>query len=118
MVWRGARTGHLGAGWAGGIGALLALSALLSPQFAVWMAPAAGIAWAEGDWGVALMTALIVFLTNLEFKSFPPLLRGEPGALFLVLLRNVVLVLFALNTARRLARAPLTPSASADQPTT
>jgi len=102
----------------GGIGALLALSALLSPQFAVWMAPAAGIAWAEGDWGVALMTALIVFLTNLEFKSFPPLLRGEPGALFLVLLRNVVLVLFALNTARRLARAPLTPSASADQPTT
>ena len=114
MVWRGARTGHLGAGWAGGIGALLALSALLSPQFAIWMAPAAGIAWAEGDWGVALMTALIVFLTNLEFKSFAPLLRGEPAGLFLVLLRNAVLVLFALDTARRLARAPLTPSASAD----
>ena len=114
MVWRGARTGHLGAGWAGGIGALLALSALLSPQFAIWMAPAAGIAWAEGDWGVALMTALIVFLTNLEFKSFAPLLRGEPAGLFLVLLRNAVLVLFALATARRLARAPLKPSASAD----
>src|SRR6185436_3813343 len=61
MVWRGARTGHVGAGWAGGLSALLALSALLSPQFAVWLAPAAGVAWAEGDIRVAVMTTLVVF---------------------------------------------------------
>jgi hypothetical protein len=34
MIWRGGRTRHLGAGWAGGISALLVLSALLSPQYA------------------------------------------------------------------------------------
>ncbi len=32
MIWRGARSGHVGAGWAGGISSLLVLSALLSPQ--------------------------------------------------------------------------------------
>src|SRR5262249_31974354 len=49
LVWRGARTRHLGAGWAGGISALLVLSALLSPQFAAWLAPASGVSWADGD---------------------------------------------------------------------
>jgi hypothetical protein len=45
MIWRGARTGHLGTGWAGGISVVLFTSALLSPQFAAWLAPASGIAW-------------------------------------------------------------------------
>ena len=49
MIWRGARTRHLGAGWAGGISLLLFMSALLSPQFSVWLAPAGGMAWAEKD---------------------------------------------------------------------
>jgi hypothetical protein len=115
MVWRGARTGHLGAGWAGGISALLALSALLSPQFACWMAPAAGVAWVEGDKRVAVMTMLAVFLTNLEFKSFAPLLRGEPRALALVIARNVFLIVLALYTARLVARAPLTRSLADEQ---
>jgi len=114
MTWRGARTGHLGAGWAGGISALLALSALLSPQFACWFAPAAGVALAEGDTRLAIMTAAAVFLTNLEFKSFVPLLRGDPGALALVLMRNLLLVLLAIDAARLLARAPLTPPAASD----
>ena len=107
MVWRGARTGHLGAGWAGGIGALLTFSALLSPQFVCWMAPAAGVAWTEGDASVAVMTALLVFVTNLEFKSFAPLLRGEIRAFMTLEARNVLLVLFAIGTARLVARAPL-----------
>ena len=115
MVWRGARVGRLGAGWAGGIGALLALSALLSPQFACWLAPAAGVAWAEGDAGVAVMTLLVVFFTNLEFKAFAPLMRGERGALALLLVRNALLVLFALNTARLVARSPLVRSVPDNQ---
>jgi hypothetical protein len=115
MVWRGARTGHVGAGWAGGLSALLALSALLSPQFAVWLAPAAGVAWVEGDIRVAVMTTLIVFFTNLEFKAFAPLMRGEMRALLLVLARNLMLVLFAIDTARFLARARLTPPSPDDQ---
>jgi hypothetical protein len=105
MVWRGARTGHLGAGWAGGVSALLALSALLSAQFACWLAPAAGIAWVEGDTPVAAMTALAVFLTNLEYKSFVPLLRGNPGAIAMVLARNALLIALAIRAARLLVRA-------------
>jgi hypothetical protein len=108
MVWRGARTRHVGAGWAGGISALLACSALLSPQFACWLAPAAGVAWVEGDTRVAVLTALAVFLSNLAFKSFTPLLRGEAGALAIVIARNVLLVVLALDAARLVTRAPLT----------
>jgi hypothetical protein len=115
MVWRGSRTSHLGAGWAGGIGALLALSALLSPQFVCWLAPAAGVAWADGDAGVAVMTALVVFVTNLEFKSFAPLLRGDVRALATLTARNVLLVLFAIGTARLVARARPTQVATSDQ---
>jgi hypothetical protein len=115
MVWRGARSGHLGAGWAGGVAALLTLSALLSPQFVSWLAPAAGVAWAEGDAGVALMAALLVFATNLEFKSFAPLLRGEVRAFAALEARNMLLVLFAIGTARLVSHAPLTQVANSDQ---
>jgi len=111
MIWRGARTGRLGAGWGGGISALLAMSALLSPQFAAWIAPAAGVAWAEEDRPTAILTGLAVFLTNLVFKSFNPLLHGQTRALLTLLLRNVFLFGFAIYAARLLARAaPLSAS--------
>jgi hypothetical protein len=105
MVWRGARTSHLGAGWAGGISSLLVLSALLSPQFAAWLAPAAGVAWVEGDKRVALLTGLAVFLTNLVWKSFNPLVHGEMGPLVMLLARNLLLALLALDAARLVTRA-------------
>jgi hypothetical protein len=105
MIWRGARTGHLGAGWSGGISALLAMSALLSAQFAAWIAPAAGIAWAEEDRRVAVLTGIGVFLTNLVYKSFHPLLQGQTRALLTLLLRNLFLIAFAVYAARLLARA-------------
>jgi hypothetical protein len=108
MIWRGARTGHLGAGWAGGISALLATSALLSPQFACWLAPACAVAWVEGDKRTAVLTGLAIFLTNLEWKSFGPLIRGDAGALAMLLARNLLLVVIACDVARMIARAPLT----------
>jgi hypothetical protein len=108
MIWRGARTGHLGAGWAGGISALLVFSALLSPQFACWLAPAAGIAWSERDTRAAVLTTLVVFLTNLEYKSFNPLLHGAISALAMVLARNLLLAVLALDAARLVVRAPHT----------
>ena len=113
MIWRGARTGHLGAGWAGGISALLATSALLSPQFACWLAPASGVAWVEGDKRAAVLTGFAVFLTNLEWKSFGPLLRGEPSGIALLLARNLLLTFIAFDVARRVARAPLTTDLAA-----
>ena len=107
MIWRGARTGHLGAGWAGGISVLLFMSALLSPQFAIWLAPASGIAWVEKDRRIAVLTGLVVFFTNLVFKSFNPLMHGSPRALAIVLARNLLLAILAFDAARLLARAPL-----------
>ncbi len=47
--WRGARLDRVGAGWLASVSALLLLSALLSAQYVIWLAPAAAIAWSEGD---------------------------------------------------------------------
>jgi hypothetical protein len=117
MIWRGARTRHLGAGWAGGLSALLFMSALLSPQFSAWMAPAGGIAWAEKDRRTSVLTGLSVFVTNLVFKSFSPLLHGAPRALMLVHARNLLLAFLAFDAARRLVRAPLTMDSEPVVPT-
>jgi hypothetical protein len=115
MVWRGARTGHLGAGWAGGIAALLAVSALLSPQFVCWLAPAAGLAWVERDKRLAVLTAVLIFFTNLEFRSFNPLLRSQTDAIILLLVRNALLVAFVVYTVRLVSRAALVGSGSGKQ---
>jgi hypothetical protein len=105
MIWRGARTGHLGAGWAGGISVLLLMSALLSAQFAIWLAPASGIAWVEKDRRTALLIGVTIFFTNLVFKSFNPLTHGSPRAIATVLARNLLLAVLAIVSARQLARA-------------
>jgi hypothetical protein len=107
MIWRGARTGHLGAGWAGGISVLLLMSALLSAQFAIWLAPASGIAWVEKDRRTAVLIGVVVFFTNLVFKSFNPLTHGSPKAIATVLARNLLLAVLAVVAARLLARAPV-----------
>lgn len=99
LIWRGARTRHVGAGWAGGLSALLVCSALLSPQFACWISPASGVAWAERDTRVAVLTALAVFFSNLVFRSFVPLLQDDPGALALLVIRNVLLIVLAIDAA-------------------
>ena len=117
MIWRGARTGHLGAGWAGGISVLLFTSALLSAQYPAWLAPASGVAWVEKDRRTAVLTGLVVFLTNLVFKSFHPLIHGSPRALTIVLARNLLLAVVAFHVARLLTRAPLMmDSARRDRP--
>jgi hypothetical protein len=107
MIWRGARTGHLGTGWAGGISVVLFTSALLSPQFAAWLAPASGIAWVEKDRRIAVLTGLAVFVTNLVYKSFSPLMHGLPRAVATLHLRNLLLAVVAVDAARLLFRAPL-----------
>jgi len=117
MIWRGARTGHLGAGWAGGISVLLFTSALLSAQYSAWLAPASGVAWVEKDRRTAVLTGLVVFVTNLVFKSFHPLIHGSPRALTIVLARNLLLAVVAFHVARLLTRAPLMmDSARRDRP--
>ena len=106
MIWRGARSGHVGAGWAGGISWLLVLSALLSPQYSAWLAPASGVAWVEGDRRVAIQTALAVFMTNLVWKSFNPLIHHAMNPLVILLARNVLLVVLAIDAAWLVMSAP------------
>jgi len=112
MVWRGARAGHVGAGWAGGVSALLLCSALLSAQFSCWIAPASAVAWVEGDARIAALTALVVFFTNLVWKSFVPLIHGTTRAIATVLARNVLLAILAIDAFRLLVRAPVASDGS------
>jgi hypothetical protein len=109
-IWRGGRTGHLGAGWIGGVSALLALSAVLSPQYAAWLAPGVAVAWAQRDRRLAIVAALAILLTNLVWKSFNPLLHGATGPLVMLLARNALLVVVAFDAARLLALAPMPPA--------
>ncbi len=107
IVWRGARVRQVGAGWAGGISALLVMSALLSPQFACWLAPASGVAWVEKDRRTAVVIGLVIFLTNLIYKDFNALLHGVTRPLVTVIARNLLLGFLAIDAARRVARAPV-----------
>jgi len=54
-----------------------------------------------------VLTGLAVFVTNLVFKSFHPLVQGSPRALTIVLARNLLLAVVAFHATRLLAQAPL-----------
>ena len=102
--WRGARLDRVGAGWLASVSTLLVLSALLSPQYLIWLAPAAGIAWVEGD------TA-----SRRDHRDRDPadadlleLLRERAQrrspAMLTVVLRNAVLIALAVSAIARLRR--------------
>jgi hypothetical protein len=108
--WRGARLDRVGAGWLASVSALLLLSALLSAQYVIWLAPAAAIAWADGDRRLAVLTAIAIALTQVLWMYYGAVLGGELPALLLVVLRNLVLVALAVSAIARLA-APRTATA-------
>jgi hypothetical protein len=101
--WRGARLNRVGAGWLASVSALLLLSALLSAQYVIWLAPAAGIAWAQGEKRLALLTAVAIVLTQLLWSYYGAVLAGALPALLLVVVRNVVLAAIAVSAIARLA---------------
>ena len=74
--WRGARLDRVGAGWLASVSALLLLSALLSAQYVIWLAPAAGIAWAQGEKGLAVLTAIAIVLTQVLWSYYGAVLDG------------------------------------------
>ncbi|HEV8211494.1 MAG TPA: glycosyltransferase 87 family protein [Vicinamibacterales bacterium] len=100
--WRGARLDRVGAGWLGSVSTLLVLSALLSPQYVIWLAPAAGIAWVEGDTGLAVITAIAILLTQIFWSFYGSVLGSELPALLTVVLRNAVLIVLAVSAIARL----------------
>lgn len=100
IVWRGARVGRLGAAWLGGVSTLLVLSALLSAQFAAWLTPGAAIAWVEEDHANVGLAFLAVFITEVFWVFYQMVIVGFTIPLTLVVVRNVILVLLAVNAVR------------------
>jgi hypothetical protein len=64
------------------------------------------VAWVEGDRRIAFQTALAVFMTNLVWKAFNPLIHGAMNPLVILLARNVLLAVLALDAARLILSAP------------
>jgi Glycosyltransferase family 87 len=100
--WRGARVDRVGAGWIASVTSLLLLSALLSAQYVIWLAPAAAIAWVEGDAALAVLTGIAIGLTQLFWGRYGDVLDSHVPAMLLVVLRNAVLVALAISAFARL----------------
>jgi nitroreductase len=100
LAWRGAvHEKRLGATWLASVTALLVLSPVLSPQFMVWLAPAAAVAWVQGARWPSLLAACATALTVLLMRGYDALLAGEPWAISVVVVRNLVLLLTFLAAA-------------------
>jgi hypothetical protein len=100
----GGRAGRVGCAWIGSIGALLLCSALFSAQYIVWLAPAAAIAWTEGDAWPAGLVAVTVWMTGVFMRTYTAVLAGALPAELLIVARNTVLLIAWVTAARRLTR--------------
>ena len=69
----------------------------------IWLAPAAGIAWAQGEKRLALLTAVAIVLTQVLWSYYGAVLAGALPALLLVVVRNIVLAAIAVSAIARLA---------------
>jgi hypothetical protein len=73
--------------------AFVALGKVLSPQYLLWLAPLAAVAYTRGARASALAVAAAVVLTRLEFPyRYSDLVAGQDAAIALVGARNALLV--------------------------
>ena len=87
--------------------AFVALGKVLSPQYLVWLAPFAAVAWA---WGVRVPAALVAaacVLTQIEFpRRYFDLVAGDAATFAIVGVRNALLIAAGVSLAAVLARSP------------
>ena len=92
-----------------GFAALLAfvtLGKVFSPQYVIWLAPFAALAWVWGAHPVALLTAAAIVLTHVEFPSrYFDLINQETDVIVIVAVRNVLLLVALAVLASDLAGA-------------
>jgi uncharacterized membrane protein len=92
-----------------GFAALLAfvtLGKVFSPQYVIWLAPFAALAWAWGRRAVAGLTAAAIALTHVEFPSrYFDLINERTGVILVVAARNAVLLVALAVLVTWLARA-------------
>ena len=96
-----------------GFAALLAfvtLGKVFSPQYVIWLAPFAALAWVWGRRAVALLVAAAIVLTHVEFPSrYFDLINVQTEVVVIVAARNalllVALAVLAVGLARFAARS-------------
>jgi uncharacterized membrane protein len=97
-----------------GFAALLAfvsLGKVLSPQYVIWLAPFAALAWAWGERAVAALTAAAIVLTQVEFPGrYFDLVDERTGVILVVAARNALL-LAALGVLLARLRRPAAAAA-------
>ncbi len=73
--------------------AFVALGKVFSPQYVIWLAPFAALAWVWGQRAVAALTGAAVVLTHVEFPSrYFDLINEQTGVILVVAARNVLLL--------------------------
>jgi uncharacterized membrane protein len=85
--------------------AFVTLGKVFSPQYVIWLAPFAAVAWVWGRRGVALLTAAAIVLTHVEFPSrYFDLINVRTDVVVIVAARNALLLaalgLLVLGLAR------------------
>jgi hypothetical protein len=87
--------------------AFVALGKVLSPQFALWVAPLAPLLWLQGARAAAVLVVAALVLTQVEFPHhYADLVLGDAAGVGLVAARNAALLLalaLLLVRLRRLA---------------
>jgi uncharacterized membrane protein len=91
-----------------GFAALLAfvtLGKVLSPQYVIWLAPFAALAWVWGRRAVALLVTAAIVLTHVEFPSrYFDLINEKTDVIVIVAARNALLLLALATLVIALAR--------------
>ncbi|MDX6706285.1 MAG: hypothetical protein QOI48_2131 [Solirubrobacteraceae bacterium] len=103
-----------------GFAALLAfitLGKVFSPQYIIWLAPFAALAWVWRQRAVALLVAAAIVLTHVEFPSrYFDLINVKTNVILIVAARNALLLVALIVLAAALARSRPPSSAASSAP--
>jgi hypothetical protein len=85
--------------------AFVALGKVLSPQYVIWLAPFAALAWVWSLRAVALLVGAAIVLTHVEFPSrYFDLINQRHDVIWIVAARNVLLLAALVVLTAALAR--------------
>jgi hypothetical protein len=86
--------------------AFVALGKVFSPQYVIWLAPFAALAWVWRSRAVALLVGAAIVLTHVEFPSrYFDLINERHGVIWIVGARNALLLVALGLLVASLARA-------------